>query len=166
MRLYSQKHTTAAISPPPFQACATEEMIPIPGRVQSPAEDGLVCASYGHSIFSSRGLLLPNVAKSPAPADPTCGPFPSCLGDLFTPYSWHLLPLPWGTSQATNSAHVPSAHRQLLQEDVEATQVVPAAGPASLVTSKNTDNLNPAGPKRWQGFCGPQRMGPQLSQVD
>lgn len=79
MLCYSQKHTTAAISPPPFQACATkrsgccwcslppsytpEAMKPTPGRVQSPAEGGLACASCYHSIYSSRSLLLPTGAS-------------------------------------------------------------------------------------------------------
>lgn len=82
-------------------------------------------------------LAVASWDKSPAPADPTCRPFPSCLGDPFNPYSWHLLPLPWSTSQDTSCAPVPCAHRQLLQEGGEATQIVLAAGPAPLITSEN-----------------------------
>lgn len=97
-------------------------------EVQSPAEGGL------------------------APADPTpCGPFPSCLGDPFTPYSWHLLPLPWGTSQATSSAPVPCAHRRLLQEGGEAIQGVPAAPRTPTIPPQQAPSAGkaPVGHEEW-----------------
>lgn len=117
-----------------------EAMKPTPGRVQSPAEGCLACAPLSQYLLFEESAVA-DWGKSPAPADPTaCGPFPSCLGDPFTPYSWHLLPLPCALLRPP-VLHLSPAHTgQLLQEGGEATQGVSAAPRTPTIPPQQAPN--------------------------
>lgn len=171
MRLCYSQHTVA-IFPPHFKHVAHKGkwvLLVFPpatlysrGR-ETHAREGTVTSRRwpGMCILLSQYLLFEESAvakwgKSPAPADPT-----SCLGDPFTPYSWHLLPLPWGTSQATSSAPVPCAHRPLFRR--VGGHPGSAGSWASFTHHLHEHWLShPSRPKRQQGFRGPGRMGPRL----
>lgn len=137
--------------PPPY---TPEAVKPTPGKVQSPAEDGLACASYCHSIYSSRSLLLPNGASpqlqlTPPPVWVTLSPLTAgtcchCPGALLRPPVLHLSPV----------------HTGHYSGGWEATQVVLAAGPASLITSTNTGYPTPAGPNASKASVGLEEWAP------
>lgn len=78
------------VFPPATLYSRGHETHPREGAVTSRRWPGMCILLSQYLLFEESDVA--NWGKSPAPADPTCGPFPSCLGDPFTPYSWHLPP--------------------------------------------------------------------------
>lgn len=127
------------VLPPAVLYSRGHETHPREGAVTSRGWPGMCILLSQYLLFEESAVA--DWGKSPAPADPTpCGPFPSCLGDPFTPYSWHLLPLPCALLRPP-VLHLSPAHTgQLLQEGGEATQGVSAAPRTPTIPPQQAPN--------------------------